>query len=114
MNITYLTTKTVEEIFGRFEYPIDFSTISSATCIAYQNFGGEDRRSVFEIYINKQPRFFSVSILEYSEDSATELAYIKKWTEATNVELLDKQIGENHEFYLFELNSPFGIHFGKF
>ena len=113
MNITNRVAKTVDDMFFPFKYKLDTSTVTSAVCIALTNFGGDDTRAVYEIYVNDTPRFFAVSTLEYPEDENFELEAVKKWVESNKVKLLEKCETAYLDFYLFELISPFGISFGK-
>ena len=111
MNIENRAAKTLQGLFTPFKTDISFDDATSAVCIALQNFGGEDTRAVYEIYIAKQPHFFAVSNLEYDEDDEAEVQYTKTWTEAEEVKLIDKYSNDYSNSYLFELQSPFGIHF---
>lgn len=107
MNIIARICKTVEEIFDPFQYHIDSSLVSRATCIAHENFGGYDSRTVYEIYVDNKPRFFIVSIREIPEGDSQEAQYLKGWTRSSDVLL----VGTNETGYLFEVKLPFGIQF---
>jgi hypothetical protein len=50
-------------------------------------------------------------MLEYPEEETQELEYIRKWTEASSIKFIGKHETEYLDYYLFELESPFGISF---
>lgn len=111
MNISNKAAETVEGLFTPFKYKLDPLAVTSATCIALTNFGGDDARAVYEIYVNNEPRFFTVSTLEYPEEVVAEQQWIDKWTKPKNITFLEKIEAEHLDYYLFELISPFGISF---
>ena len=113
MNIVSKVARTTEDLFAPFNYQTSLQGITYCKCIALTNFGGDDTRAVYEIYIDNEPKFFAVSILEYPEDEAVELENIKRWTEAVDIQLIEKHAKGHMDYYLFELTSPFGISFGK-
>jgi hypothetical protein len=111
MNIVNRASRTTEDLFSPFEYKINPDTVTHATCIALTNLGGDDTRAVYEVYANNKPRFFALSMLEYPEEETQELEYIRKWTEASSIKFIGKHETEYLDYYLFELESPFGISF---
>jgi len=109
MDIRNRAAKNIEELFRPFSYKVDIMSTKYAVCIALQNLGGDDTRAIYELHFNDRPRFFGVSSLEFPQSAKAELTFMKKWSSATDVTLLE----DKDPYFLFELKEPFGIHFVK-
>lgn len=104
------TATTVDDIFRPFDYSIDLSEITHATCIAHQEFGGGDELSaVYEVYARGKPRYFAVSAGDQPQEVEDETDYIKNWAESKDITLLSKSA--DGCAFLFELIEPYGIRF---